>query len=360
LICISDKFERRMRKIHLLHLFLFIGLASCGDTSEVVDIPEPIELHDFETIVSYDEVVLANPQRVRFDGNEGLIVFDNGLENVMRLSLDGSITHEIGRKGSGPGEYQSASTIYVLEDSIYLVDDRQFIVHQFSPYGNHISSLVYGDFGTHRINKPTVINQEELLIPNSIADQDLFKVINWNGEEFSQLGQVPEGSVDELDYEAYRTAISNREVPDNFKSHVFAVNSGNESVFIVYEAFPKISHYDLSGELIWRTETIDIPEIASVAAEYYNFMDMILRQADAVQPMRKYVDGISKNGRLFVSTNTSHDNPLWIHEFDEDGKLANRYVFRSEVGLKSYFDIDINERRFFVLTEEGELRSYHF
>ncbi len=349
-----------MRKFHLLHLFLFICLASCAKVSEEVEIPESIEIHDFETIVSFDEVVLANPQRIRFDGNEGLIVFDSGLENVVRFSLDGSIIHEIGRKGSGPGEYQSVSNIYILDNSIYLVDDRQFIVHQFSQDGNHNSSLVYGDFGTHRINKPTVLNQEDLLIPNSTADQALFKVINWSGEELSQFGQVPEGSVDQLDYDVYRPAITNRVVPDYFKPHVFAVNSDNGSAFIVYEAFPKISNYDLSGELLWKTEIKDVPEIDSVATEYYNFMDMILRQANAVQPLRKYVDGVSKNGRLFVSTNTSHDNPLWIHEFDENGKLVNRYVFRSEVGLKSHFDIDINERRIFVITEEGEIRAYQF
>lgn len=349
-----------MRKIHLLYLFLFIGLASCGDASEVVDIPESIELHDFETIVSFDEVVLANPQRVRFDGNEGLIVFDSGLEKVVRLSFDGSITHEIGRKGSGSGEYQSVSNIYLLDDSIYLVDDRQFILHQYSPDGNHISSLVYGDLGTHRINKPAVINHQKLLIPNSTADQNLFKMVNQNGEELIPFGQIPEGSVDQLDYDVYRPAITNREVPDYFKPHVFAINSDNESVFIIYEAFPKIDNYDQSGELVWKTEIIDIPEIDSVAAEYYNFMDMVLRQANAVQPLRKYVDGVSKNGRLFVSTNTRHNNPLWIHEFDDDGKLANRYVFRSEVGLKSHFDIDINERRVFVLTEEGEIRAYQF
>jgi len=350
-----------MRKIiFLLHLFLFIGLISCGDDSKVVDIPESIELHDFETIVSYDEVVLANPQRIRFDGNEGLIVFDSGLENVVRLSLGGEITHEIGRKGSGPGEYQSVSNISLLEDSIFLVDDRQFVIHQFSPDGDHISSIVYGDYGTHRINKPTVINREELLVPNSTADQALFKMINRNGENPSQFGQVPEGSADEIDYDVFRSAISNREVFAYFKPHVFAVNSGKGSVFIVYEAFPKVSNYDLSGELLWETETLTIPEIDSVADEYYNFMDMILRQADAIQPLRKYIDGVSKNGRLFVSTNTSHENPLWIHEFDEIGKLANRYLFRSEVGLKSHFDIDINERRIFVLTDEGEVRAYHF
>lgn len=349
-----------MRNFLLFHLLLFVVLASCGEVREDSYIPGPTELSDFETIVSYDDVVLANPQRIRFDGDNGLIVFDSRLGKVVRVSLNGSIIQEIGRKGSGPGEYQSISNIYLLDGSIFLVDDRQFIVHQFSKDGNLISSLVYGDFGTHRINKPIVINRDEILIPNSVADQALFKFINHNGDESAQFGQIPEGSVDELDYDVYRAAVSNHEVPPYFKPHVFAVNSGGNSVFIVYEAFPKIGKYDLSGELLWETESIDVPEIDSVATKYYDFMEMILRQANAVQPLRKYVDGVSKNGRLFVSTNTSHGNPLWIHEFDENGNLTNRYVFRSEIGLKSHFDIDINKRRVFVLTEEGGIQAYHF
>lgn len=349
-----------MRNFFLFHLLLLVVFASCSEVTEDSDIPSPTELSDFETIVSYDDVVLANPQRIRFDGDDGLIVFDSGMEKVVRVSLNGSITQELGRKGSGPGEYQSVSNIYLLDGSIFLVDDRQFIIHQFSQDGIHISTLVYGGFGTHRINKPTVINHKELLIPNSTANHALFKMINWNGEELSELGQITEGSVDELDYDVYRNAVSNREVPPNFKSHVFAVNGKGKSLFIVYEAFPKIGNYDLKGELLWETEPIDVPEIDSVAAKYYDFMDMVLRQANAVRPLRKYIDGVSKNARLFVSTNTDHNNPLWIHEFEDDGNLVNRFLLKSEVGLKSHFDIDINEQRIFVLTEEGEIRAYRY
>lgn len=340
-------------------LLVFI-LASCESVTEQADLPEPIVLNDYETIISYKEMVLANPQRIRFDGDEGLVLFDSGLENVIRLSLEGEIITEIGRKGSGPGEYQSVSNIYVLNNSIFLVDDRQFIIHRFLKDGSYISSFIYGDYGTHRINRPTVLNQNDLLIPNSDSEQALFKLMSLKGEEFGVLGQIPKGSEDELDYDVYRAEISNREVPQYFKPHVFAVKNDSNSVFIIYEAFPKIGKYNNSGELLWETEPIDAPEIDSVSIKYYNFMDMILRQSNAVQPLRKYVDGVSKNGRLFVSTNTSHNNPLWIHEFGDNGNLVNRYVLKSNVSLKSHFDIDINERRIFVLTNEGEIRVYHY
>lgn len=339
---------------------LLISLASCESVNEKAKLPEPIELNDYETIISYEEMVLANPERIRFDGIEGLVLFDSGLENVIRLSLEGEIISKIGRKGSGPGEYQSVSNIYVFNNSIFLVDDRQFIIHRFLKDGNHISSFIYGDYGKHRINRPTVLNQDDLLIPNSEADKTLFMLMNFKGEVFSEFGQIPKDSADELDYDIYRSEISNREVPQYFKPHVFAVNNDSTSVFIIYEAFPKIGKYNNSGELLWETEPIDVPEIDSVSIRYYNFMDMILRQSNAVQPLRKYVDGVSKNGRLFVSTNTSHNNPLWIHEFGDNGNLVNRYVLKSNVSLKSHFDIDINERRIFVLTNEGEIRVYQY
>lgn len=52
------------------------------------------------------------------------------------------------------------------------------------------------------------------------------------------------------------------------------------------------------------------------------------------------MDGVNINDRLYTSTNTSHGNPLWIHEFGEYGNLTNRYLFKSELGLNSHYDSD--------------------
>jgi hypothetical protein len=58
--------------------------------------------------------------------------------------------------------------------------------------------------------------------------------------------------------------------------------------------------------------------------------------------------------------NTSLDHQLWIQELENNGNFTNRFVLRSDVGLKFHFDIDINERRIFVITEESEIRAYPF
>lgn len=95
-------------------LILYFVLASCTETiDEGGNTPKTTELNDFKTIVSSDKMVLANPQRIRYDDREEVIIFDSGLEKVVRLSLDGEVIHEIGSKGSGPGEYQSVSNIYL-------------------------------------------------------------------------------------------------------------------------------------------------------------------------------------------------------------------------------------------------------
>jgi len=36
-------------------------------------------------------MVLTNPHRIRFEDRKGLIIFDSGLEKVVRLSLDGEV-----------------------------------------------------------------------------------------------------------------------------------------------------------------------------------------------------------------------------------------------------------------------------
>jgi sugar lactone lactonase YvrE len=67
----------------------------------------------------------------------------------------------------------------------------------------------------------------------------------------------------------------------------------------------------------------------------------------------------SPDGNLYLALTTS--NSLWIHRFNPNGELTRRYRMESdEVGLLAIFDIDFNEDRIFVVTEESEIRVYHF
>ncbi|MCH2450173.1 MAG: hypothetical protein MK198_08500 [Gracilimonas sp.] len=72
-----------------------------------------------------------------------------------------------------------------------------------------------------------------------------------------------------------------------------------------------------------------------------------------------YSSGVgSPNGHLFLVINR---NPLWIHEFNPEGELIKRYTFNSPtVSLVPIFDIDFENRRFLIVTEESEIRAYSY
>ncbi len=54
--------------------------------------------------------------RVAFDGSARLHVFDGQVSRIFVVGTDGTLVHQIGRQGDGPGEFRSVRDMAVMED----------------------------------------------------------------------------------------------------------------------------------------------------------------------------------------------------------------------------------------------------
>lgn len=365
-----------------LGVFLFIVLTSCKPTPPEVSEVGYEKLEEYETIVPYEENHLATPTILTYD--EGtLYVYDYAIGHVLTFNSEGNLTEEIGRSGQGPGEFYLLNNIFVNDDALYFVDFGQVLIHKYDKNGNHITSIDYGAMGyitspmppmntgavmardlTHQ---PHVTRQGDFLLSPFLAaelPEKMFDRINRDGELISRVGNVPEGSTAEMEPNEHRAAISNDEIPPRDHANVFPVNdrANPDEYFLVYTAFPKIEKYNAAGEKLWSSDTISVSELDEVKKRYYDLMEQLTRSSWI--PLNKYMSGVSSpDGELFLATNTNPEIPgtLWLHRFDPDGKLTFRYELVSEdVNIPPIFDIDYDNQRIFVITEEAEIRVYPF
>lgn len=361
-------------------VFLLMSCTSETSTEKIIPISE---LSDFETVISFEDEVLASPASLKYTGDSTLFVFDQGLGKVIELKENGEVIREYGRMGRGPGEFQRVNNIYITDDYLFVIDPGKFAIHKFGRNGELHSTFDYGNSENQSTaapppppmglsvtanninNRPAITHDGNLLLSAiRLADstEAIFYRMNWKGEQLSSIGEIPEGSTFILNNEKMRDDVNDRVIPTYYRANVFPVidRSSPGDLFLVYSAFPKIMKYNSEGEKIWESNIPSVDEINSTTNHFFTAMEKMQR-ADIRSRIRLeyYSSAVSSpEGHLFLAMN---QNSLWIHELNPEGELISRYKLSSkDNSLTPIFDIDFDNRRFLIVTEESEIMSYPF
>ncbi len=117
---------------------LTAGSADASTAQEVIDLPgddhwlEPEfeEVFRVGSLTGEDWEQFGGIQRVAFDGEGHLYVFDNQIARIFVVGPGGALIREIGRRGEGPGEFRSAEDMMVMEDGRVVVLDVGHLAYQ--------------------------------------------------------------------------------------------------------------------------------------------------------------------------------------------------------------------------------------
>jgi hypothetical protein len=186
----------------------------------------------------------------------------------------------------------------------------------------------------------------------------------------SDIGDLPEDfRVVANDEEAGQSLKSNT-VPAHELALAFPVNdlTNPDEVFIVYSAIPKIAKYNLEGEKIWEQTIPYTPEVDSLMIDLGNVLENHPDQPVFLLPVKMYMAGRSSpEGGLYLFTYTNMDTPytprrpMWVHQFDSEGNLVNRYKIISDTDQYYYPGMDFSNRRIFTPSfNESDVRMYPF
>lgn len=376
----------------LLKISIVFLLISCGNKTKFSDSTssnaEIIELDEYQTLISYNEQKLSNSQIIRYNESDShIFVYDALEKRIVEFESDGKVVNTYGRQGRGPGEFLRVNNIFLADDYLYVVDQTQFRISRFTLDGNFDEAMNYGREDPQALppsapmpleprakninNQPAITRNGNVLLSNIYPGHSidkLYRLVDWEGDQISTIGDIPDSSAFSLDYGNYRNSIENREVPAYYRSNAFSVinQADTDEIFLVYSSLPKIAKYRISGKKLWETDIPEPAEMDSLSKDFYEDSNKILRKGFGRIGLEKYVAGIyGPNGHLYLAMGKIYFadpyNRFWIHEFNDKGKLVRRYKIKSEgINIPSIFDIDFEGRRIFVTTEEAEIRSYSF
>lgn len=361
-----------------------------GETSEGAEVTVH-ELRDYDNLKTNRDLLLGRPVGLKFENeSRHLFIQDIARSGVIEIDDSSNVINVYGKEGSGPGEIQMLADFFITQEHLFIVDTSRFLIHKYSRRdGQHISSLDYGEFLTEERNistngpppppkpvlidnnnEPFVTQNETILLPSQTNGEFLYQAINWSGEKLADIGELPANCTDTEDNDEIRSALENRNVSARDLCLVFPVHDrfNPDEIFLVYSAIPKIAKYSLSGEKIWERGIPHTPEVDSLMIDLSNIVKSQPNSPGVLLlPARKYITGRSSpDGDLYLTTYTNiqvsnSNRPVWIHQFDSEGNLVNRYKIISDDDFWYYPGIDFNKRRIFIpFVQDSGIRSYYF
>lgn len=128
-----------------IHLLLFsLGLpalvATCGDETAHPRFEE-ISWSEVEVLISSESAVLAGPVDIAVGPDGTVFVLDGQDARIQPVDREGTLLSPIGGEGSGPGEFDSPSALYVAGDTLWVVDGGNGRLQALTPRGSFIESL---------------------------------------------------------------------------------------------------------------------------------------------------------------------------------------------------------------------------
>ena len=95
------------------------------------------ELYRIGGIAGEEWEQFGTVSNLAFDGAGRLYVFDSQVNRIFVVGADGTLVHQIGREGDGPGEFRSVQDMAVMEDGrIVVIDMGHRAYHVFDSNGD--------------------------------------------------------------------------------------------------------------------------------------------------------------------------------------------------------------------------------
>lgn len=109
------------------------------DPTRILDLEEAYRVGNYDGPV---ESQIYNAWAAALSPSGDLYVMDTGNDRVAVFDSEGDFSHQFGREGEGPGEFQRAMHIWILGDTVLVSDGPARRTHAFLLDGSHISTQI--------------------------------------------------------------------------------------------------------------------------------------------------------------------------------------------------------------------------
>ncbi|MCP4724802.1 MAG: 6-bladed beta-propeller [bacterium] len=268
------------------------------------------------------------------DENGNIYVLDGGNDRIQKFDSAGKYLLTIGRKGQGPGEFNTAKEIDIYDDMIYIREASKISFEIFDLEGNFVNSYQ----GKYNKTRFRMMGKDRYFLRKPFVTGDekyVFEVMDEKGEVISEFG-VPlridnDDKVGDYNTIAWRSVIK--------ANDVFLDTDLSHNLYAVYRCQNRIEKYSHSGDLLMKIDRpVDFEIVNKVEAqEWAGETETRKFYTYSLTPVSERI-GVDESGRIWVATFTAPiywDNEsmamkvpgITFEVFDNEGILLGRVPF---------------------------------
>lgn len=330
-----------------LFLPIMVLMISCGSSSDeasgTAEIKE-LELVHTATMADDDEWMLSGIMQLAIDSNENMLFADNAQHKIYYLSSDGELLQTFGGSGSGPGEFQWLSFLFLLDDDRLLVPDM--MQRRLSEFRLNNGKWEYYDTFTIDDDPSKFFFMGFKLTDGDIMISDPFSMtvppemnrVSYRPVSFHKISVEGE-MVQENFMETMGSAMlfsqsggNFRVAPVPFSETELLIGSPNGYLYRGNNMTFNIDKLDANGEVVanysldWPNYDVK-PEDASQYLENYegDFRSSVRSNIPDIKPVLRQIR-VSNRGEVWVQVHVENDEADWII-LNEDGSVKGRVRF---------------------------------
>lgn len=303
----------------VVKIFCF-GCLLLGCTAER-DVGKPdfgeYAVKDFQAFLSVkDTPFLGRPTSVKAV-SDGLLIVDEGYFRITKVDNEGNRLLSFGKRGQGPGEFQSIAGFWPLENEYLVYDYNSFKFSTFDHSGKLIDEEVLDENPANPNSTYSIpitldaISADTLLIPTSGREGSLFAIVDRISGNITYTGTANAEFIENNEPDAMHT-LARGEIPDIHRNMVM-LSSSSSAIYSFQQTTGVLEKFTHAGKKIWNKE-LNIPAqrnlFEQIAQHNRNGEFRLFLYARA---MDVHKDGVA------LLLNLPEDQPLTVAWVPEDG-----------------------------------------
>jgi hypothetical protein len=285
-----------------------------------------------DTIVPAGNTILDYPTELTVDEHGLVFVTDAGRNAVVVLDSNGSVLRQIGRAGSGPGEFQAPRSLTVAHDTLRLFDGGNGRVAVFTTAGSPVRSSTAPPMAMAGAVAFDALGAG--VVSQNGRDSTLARRFDASGTGGSRLGQPVTAVPQVWHFSAIKQQIRDGVVPAELRNAVLPVVSSGGAVWLLFQAEGTAERYSPSDSLEWHIGFTE-PEFASIRADFF-LRNRADSAANRFYQLAYFTSGLVVGTDLWILLRSPAGAPTLLLVLGSDGRVRHRLRLPTAVGVGGF------------------------
>lgn len=338
-------------------LLIIVGKCSYPSPDRNIDFIK-IHVEGSEIVInSESNAEIAYPSFMR-TALDYFLIYDANLQKIFKYNYKGGQLLSFGRKGRGPGEFQSLTNYWIMNDHYLLYDYNGAKMVRYSLNGAFIDEYVVNNFDLTPVIE--AVSTDKFIYPAKGEGGSLLKISDVSDGQNNKVVHFGEAVAEEEEEssEDIRNAIRRGQIPNYMKNSLF-LGANESGIFSFLSANALLQKYSVDGEFIWEKD-LNIPSVDGV---FDHFLKQNQEQEFIFSLTYAHDMHVNEYGTA-VLLNTIEDKPTTVAWIPNDGKNI-RIIEFSDIDRHPLFGLRFRvapgqNAIFFINGLEGKVFRSHW